>query len=358
MSLRPVARAERIIARAFLGLPTPVLRTFTGQPRRSPEGYVLDMQTQALLWLMRVRREPPMHSGGLARARRRLDRAGTTLDPKIAAGISSFDRTMPGAEGPRRVRTYVPTDLAGDAAPGLVFFHGGGFCLGSIESHDGICRALATRAKVVVLSVDYRLAPEHPFPAAADDCVAVTRWILDHASDSRLDPGSIAVGGDSAGGNLAAVVSQTLRGAPRSPAFQLLLYPATDATRREASHRHFRDGLMLTKDNIDWFMQSYFPTPESMLDPRGSPLLAKDLSGLPPALVLTAGFDPLRDEGRAYAERMRVAGVPVEYVCSEGSVHGFANTAGVLRESARMLDLAADRLVRALSSKRVVPTAA
>jgi acetyl esterase len=358
MRIRPSARVERTAVRAFVGLPPVVLRRIVGAPRRSPEGYELDLQVQALIWLMRKTRQPDMIDGGVDEARRRLDRHGGLLDVQGITDVSASDRTLPGAAGARGARVYIPAGVGTAAPPALVFFHGGGFALGSIESHDGLCRGLASRAHVVVISVDYRLAPENPFPAAVDDAVAATRWVLDEASSLGVDANAVAVGGDSAGGCLAAVVAQTLRDAPRRPAFQLLLYPTTDATHRGASHQYFRDGLMLTERSIAWFTDTYLPSPTMATDPRASPLLASDVSGLPPALVLTAGFDPLRDEGSAYAERMRAAGVDVEHVCSEPSVHGFMNMAGVLREPARMFALAADRLRRALPPRKAVASAA
>jgi acetyl esterase len=263
--------------------------------------------------------------------------------------VTVEDRTAPGATGERRVRVYRPAAAAGPAGPGLVWFHGGGFTIGSIESHDGICRALADESGAVVVSVDYRLAPESRFPAAVDDAVAVTRSIRDAVASYGIDPRRLAVGGDSAGGNLAAVTSQALRGTSPPLAFQLLIYPATDFTRTMPSHGYFGEGYVLTRSTMDWFLESYLPGPEAIQDPRASCLFAKDLTGLPPAFVLTAGFDPLRDEGKAYAEKMRAAGVAVEHVCVEGVVHGFFNMAGSLREPTRALSLAAERMKKALA---------
>jgi acetyl esterase len=358
MRIRLPAQVERTTVQAFVSLPRVVLRRIVGAPVRSPEGYELDPQVQALIWLMSKTRQPGLIDGGVENARRRLDRNGWLLDVHGVADVSANDRTLPGAAGSRRARVYTPKGLETAAAPALVFLHGGGFVLGSIESHDGLCRGLASRARVMVISVDYRLAPENPFPAAVDDAVAATRWVLDEAGSLGVDPDAVAVGGDSAGGCLAAVVAQTLRDAPRRPAFQLLMYPTTDATHGSASLQYFRDDLMLTERDILWFTDKYLPSPSMKTDPRASPLLASDLSGQPPALVLTAGFDPLRDEGRAYAERMSAAGVEVEHVCSEPSVHGFMSMAGVLREPARMFALAADRLTRALSPRKAVASAA
>jgi acetyl esterase len=341
-------RIERAVARAFVRLPAPLLRTMVGPARRSPEGYVLDLEIQSLVWLMTLRNGAHMGSHGLHRARRLMDRTGALLASR-ASDVSVHDRAVGGGEGDRRARIYRPEAARGASTPGLVWFHGGGFVIGSIESHDGICRRLAKEAGVVVVSVDYRLAPEHPFPAAVHDAVAATRWVVDNAASLELDPRAVAVGGDSAGGNLAAVTAQTLRTGPHRPAFQLLIYPATDFTRGHPSHTHFNRGLVLTKESMDWFTHNYLPSKEDVRDPRASCLFADDLAGLPPAFVLTAGFDPLRDEGRAYAERMRAAGVVVDHHCSEASVHGFLNMAGSLREPSRMLTLAAQRLRRGLS---------
>jgi acetyl esterase len=350
MSVR--TRVERAVARTFIRLPTPLLRALTGFPRRSPEGYELDPEIQSLVWLMALRNGRDMHAPGLRAARRLMDHNGPMLS-RPTPDVTTEDRTAPGAAGARRVRVYRPAAAAGRAAPGLVWFHGGGFALGSIESHDGICRGLAAASGVVVASVDYRLAPESKFPAAVEDAVAVTGSIRDAAASYGIDPRALAVGGDSAGGNLAAVTAQALRGSSPPIAFQLLVYPATDFTRAMPSHTHFSDGYILTKATIDWFMESYLPGPEAIQDPRASCLFATDVSGLPPAFVVTAGFDPLRDEGKAYADKMRAAGVAVEYVCIEGMVHGFFNMAGTAREPTRVLRLAADRLKVALTARAV-----
>lgn len=337
---------RRMAATAFLSLPEPTLRRIAGPPVRSPEGWTLDAQSHALLWLMRAVRESVEYSDVVG-ARRTLERSARVLAPREKQRLRIDDRDLPGGDGPRRARIYSGA-AAGDLAPGLLWFHGGGFVLGSIESHDGICRALAARAAVTVVSVDYRLAPEHRFPASVDDAVAAATWVLENGHRIGIDRDAVAVGGDSAGGNLAAVVAQSLRAAPRRPVFQVLAYPATDATCRQPSHVFFAEGLILTERTVQWFLNHYIADRSLETEPRVSPLLASDLQGLPPAFVATAGFDPLRDEGRAYADRMRAAGVPVEHVCAQGSLHGFFSTAGGLRESARVLSLTADAVRRAL----------
>ncbi len=351
------SRLERAVARGVLGAPGPLLRRIVGAPRRSPEGFELDLQGQALLWLMRISREPQWHEGGVERARRSFDYSGPLLGVESIEDVRTRDCTAPGAEGPRRVRVYAPASVHDGTGPGLVWFHGGGFVVGTIESHDSVCRSLASESGVIVASVDYRLAPEHRFPGGVNDAMAATRWVLQEGPSIGIDPRRVAVGGDSAGGNLAALVALALRDEPLQPAFQLLVYPAMDLTRGQPSHRFFREGVLLPELTILWFREKYLPDSRLENDPRVSPLFANDLSRLPPALLMTAGFDPLRDEGHAYAERMRDAGVPVDYVCSEGSMHGFLHTAGVIRESARLLTAAADGLRRGLS-RPAVPSAA
>ena len=196
----------------------------------------------------------------------------------------------------------------------------------------------------LLVAVDYRLAPEHKFPVAVDDAGAAYRWVVEHAAALGGDPTRIAVCGDSAGGNLSAVVARDFRDHPNKPVFQVLVYPATDMTRSFASHRHFAKGFFLTKSSIDWFLACYLHGEEDQRHPRASPLLAGNHGGLAPALVLTAGFDPLRDEGKAYAEAMAAAGVPVQHICVEGQVHGFFSMSGAV-ESARV---AFDEIVASL----------
>lgn len=346
------ARLERPLLQAALGAPDLVLRRLAGARPRTPEGYQLDAQVSMLLKLMWLSGEPELTDGSVAEARARMERSGPLLDYRDVAGVDTHDRTIPGPASPLAARIYRPArTLAtpGGSRAGLVFFHGGGFALGSIGSHDGVCRTLAREADVTVISIAYRLAPEHPFPAAVDDAVAATRWALDNAERLGLDPGAIAVGGDSAGGNLAAVVSQVLVDAERRPAFQLLVYPATDFRRGHASHRHFAEGFLLGERSIDWFLDRYLGGRDLVRDPRVSPLLAEHVGGLPPALVLTAGFDPLRDEGAAYADRLSQAGVDAHLVCAEGLVHGFFNMGGVVRVADHVIKHAASRLRAALS---------
>jgi acetyl esterase len=235
------------------------------------------------------------------------------------------DITVTGAAGPLTARHYRTDDRD---APLLVFYHGGGHVIGSIDTHDDLCREICRTGRVHVLSVDYRLAPEHPAPAGADDAYAAYLWACEHAAELGADPRQVAVGGDSAGANLAALVAIRARdeGVHHQPALQLLLYPVTDYPGQTRSQTLFARGFFLTRRDMDWFKERFLGGAQiDSADPRVSPLRAADLSGLPPALVVTAGFDPLRDEGRAYADAMRDAGTSVDYREYGPVVHGFAN---------------------------------
>ena len=257
------------------------------------------------------------------------------------------DLEVPGPDGPLPVRVYRP-DGAAVPAPVVVFFHGGGWVLGSIATHDATCRGLANRTGAVYVSVDYRLAPEHPYPAAPEDCYAATCWVADHAADLGVDPGRLAVAGDSAGGNLAAVVCQMARDrSGPAIAFQLLIYPVTDLDfDRWPSLEENADGPLLTREGIDWFARHYVGTLPFTGDPYAAPIRAADLSGLPPAYVATAGHDPLRDEGAGYAEALAAAGVTVGYDNFATMIHGFVGFADVVPAAGE----ARDRIAAALAA--------
>jgi acetyl esterase len=236
------------------------------------------------------------------------------------------------ADGAIALRAYRPAGAgAHEILPALVFYHGGGWTIGDLDTHDIVCRQIANGARCAVFSVDYRLAPEHPFPAAVEDSIAAFAHVVKDAKTLRVDPARVAVGGDSAGGNLAAVVSIDARerGAP-TPVFQLLIYPATDQRGGFPSLEKNGEGYLLTRASMDYFRRHYLKREEDRSDWRASPLLAKSLSRLPPALVLTAGFDPLVDEGRAFAERLMREGVEVQYREYEDMVHGFVLMGGAL----------------------------
>jgi acetyl esterase len=262
-------------------------------------------------------------------ARRIYRETRAVLSPKSEA-VSQVRLLV--APGPVAVRMYRPAQAAKEAPlPALVYFHGGGWTIGDLDTHDPLCRQIANGARCAVFSVDYRLAPEYPFPAAVDDCVAATRFVAEQAEALHVDPSRIAVGGDSAGGNLAAVVALQARdaGGP-ALAFQLLIYPATDQRCGFASHRKNGAGYLLTREAIEFFRRCYLPQAAQWADWRASPLLAASHVGLPPALVVTAGYDPLVDEGRAYAQRLEQAGVQVRYREFADMVHGFILFGGVL----------------------------
>jgi acetyl esterase len=255
--------------------------------------------------------------------------------------------TMPGPGGDLPLRVYTPVAAGGEALPALVYFHGGAFRIGDHESHEGTCRQLAGEIGCRVVAVDYRLAPEHVFPAAVDDAFAALRWVETNAATLGIDPNRVAVGGDSAGGNLAAVVCQLAKGAPRI-AYQLLLFPVTQFGSPFASMRDFAEGYMLERASIEYCYEAYAPKP-MWSDPRLSPLLAPDFTGLPPAYVMVAGCDPLHDEGVAYADKLRSAGVSVTVADYPGLVHEF-----MLFQA--MLPQAREALVRAAKAVRAAFT--
>lgn len=241
--------------------------------------------------------------------------------------------------------------------PCLVFFHGGGWTLGDLDSHDALCRALAQAGQCAVAAVDYRLAPEHRFPAAVDDAIAATRWIASSAAALGIDAARLAVGGDSAGGTLAAAVALALRGSNVRLALQLLFYPATDMAHDLPSHQRLAEGpegYGLTRTSLLWFRANYLGSPASerdLADWRASPLRAADFAGLPPASIVTAGFDPLLDEGRAYAERLHAAGVPLRYECFNGMIHGFLLMSRELAASRHAIQRAGQALREAFAGR-------
>lgn len=317
--------ATRVSLRVIPLLPDPVKRLLLGGRTITVDGNTLDTTLQFMLSAQRAAGLGGLVSSpDVAVAREQLRITSAMFVTDIRADVAEL--TIPGPAGPLRARHYRPTGASG-RLPLLVFFHGGGFVIGDLDTHDDLCRLISRDGGMGVLSVDYRLAPEHKAPAAADDAYAAYRWVLEHTDDLDADPDRIAVGGDSAGGNLAAVVSQRCRNSGvRLPALQVLIYPAVDVCSDTRSKTLFADGYFLTKRDMNWFMDHYLDgAVVDSRDPIVSPLLADDLSGLPPALVLTGGFDPLRDEGNAYAEALRAAGVPVDLREERSLVHAFAN---------------------------------
>jgi acetyl esterase len=279
----------------------------------------LDPQVQAFLAAQAAVEVPPISEQTPQMAREGYTALAQMLGPGEA--VDTEDRSVPGPAGDSPVRIYTPE---GEGPRGvLVYYHGGGFVIGDLDTHDHACRALCKGAGVVVVSVDYRLAPEHRFPAAVEDSWAALEWVAANAASFGGDPARLAVGGDSAGGNLAAVMSLLARdrGGPRL-AFQLLVYPGVDIRGSFPSIEENGEGYVLTKGHIEWFRNHYLGDADPT-DLRASPLLAESHAGLPPALIQTAEFDPLRDEGAAYADKLRAAGVPATLTCYEGMVHIF-----------------------------------
>lgn len=350
LGARASLAVQRALALRLSTLSTRAIRRIVGAPRVI-DGVELDVQVQLLLWLAKRVGRKPHAEMGLVRARRELERGGTVLSLLTTPMARVADLATDGAS---RVplRLYVPRALAGLVdAPALVYLHGGGFALGSRDSHDGLCRYVAEHTPCVVVSVEYRLAPEHKFPAAVDDSVAALRWVQAHAKELGIDPARIAIGGDSAGGNLSAVTClEQKRDGVMQPRLQVLLYPATDLTRAMPSHRVYGNGFLLDRQDVDWFVDQYVRSKDDLLDPRGSPLFAKDFTGLPPALVVTAGFDVLRDEGEAYARKLEDAGVRVMLHRDPGMVHGYLSVPAAIDASRRRLDDVCSVVRRELST--------
>jgi acetyl esterase len=282
------------------------------------------------------------------RAIRRRD-ARTFAGPQIeVARVSELQ--IPGPAGPIPARLYVPAGLP-DPAPLVVYYHGGGHVICDLDTHDQPCRFLAAEVPALVLSIDYRLGPEHPFPAAVDDALAAFEWAAQEASQLGADPARIAVAGDSAGGNLATVVAQLAAGREGpAPAFQALIYPVIDYSSKRPSYETFAEGFFLTRPEMDWFRDNYFASADDRSDPRASPILAADLAGLAPAHVVTAGFDPLRDEGEDYVAALREAGVAVTHRREPDLVHGFINAAGLGGRSREALAAVAAEIREGLGS--------
>ncbi len=306
---------------------------------------MLDQEARALLDLMEQANRtgrPKLESLPHAVGRQAVDKMSEDSEadpPEVAA---TQDGSFDGPAGPIRYRRYTPAGAAGNTLPTLIYYHGGGFVIGNLETHDSTCRRIANRSGCQVVAIDYRLSPEHPFPAPLDDGLAAFRHIRDSAAAFDADPARLAVGGDSAGGAISAVVCQALRDAgEQGPAFQMLIYPATDSSRESASRTAFAEGYFLTKGLMDWFWKAYVPAGTDLSDLRLSPLLARDFKGLPPAFVLTAGYDPLRDEGRAYADRLIEAGVKTTYVNYPGTIHGFFSLTRFLKQGLKANDEAA-----------------
>ena len=288
----------------------------------------LDPQLGELLALIESAGHPPMSQGTPAQARRGLRTLSVDLrDPSLLPQMYDVrEVAVPGGDGPLPARVYRPAD---GPLPTVVFFHGGGFVIGDLDTHDLVCRTIARDCEAVVVSVDYRLAPEHPFPAAAEDALASARWVAEHVTDPAAQLGGtdrLAVAGDSAGGNLAAVVTQAFRDEGRPLAGQLLIYPATDSDTDFPSYTENAEGYFLGTADAIWFFQHYAGASVDTADPRISPARG-NLAGLAPAVIVAAQFDPLRDHATSYAEKLRAAGVEVELLSFPGLIHGFVDMA-------------------------------
>lgn len=333
-----VQRGEGRIAAALGALPGSLQRALSGRRAVRVDGQELDPGVQLLLRVRSMRREASLIAGEHAmpeaeRAKLRQEVFALVGRPTPVAAVAELE--VQGADGPLRARHYAPAPNGGPQ-PLLVYLHGGGWTIGDLDTHDEPCRLVCRNAGVHVLSVDYRLAPEHPFPGPVDDALAAWRWA--HANASRLgaDPERVAIGGDSAGGNLSTVVAQVVarEGGP-APMLQVLIYPATHLGNRSSrSSELFAEGFFLTNADLDWFERQYVLSAGADFDdPRISPLRAHDLAGVAPAIVVTAAFDPLRDDAEAYAAALRAADVPVATFRAAGLVHGFINLTGVNRAS-------------------------
>ncbi len=302
--------------RAALSLPRPLITAIAGAPP-TIDGNTLDPAVHFLLYLeARGVGGPQSHDPVVRRAT--MDSNGALVMPRIS-GVTVQEHLLAGRI---RAREYRARDLHGPA-PVIVYFHGGGWVVGSLDSHDGTCRALARASGCVVVAVDYRLAPEHPFPAGLDDAQAAFTQVHDHPERFGGIPGAVAVMGDSAGANLAAALCLRTRDDGPAPVAQLLVYPAVDLRLDRPSIATFGEGFFLSREDMHWFRDQYLTAPSQIVHPEVSPLLADDLSGLPPAAIWTAGFDPLRDEGQAYAAALREAGNEVVEVCLRDQIHGF-----------------------------------
>jgi acetyl esterase len=333
-------------------LPRPIIQRLAGAPV-SDGGNRLDLRAQ---WICRLARQvegdgPPTQPVDVLRHEQQTLVEATR--PEIEPSVSFDDRSIRCGDGGNvPVRIYRPVEGPGHR-PTIVYFHGGGWVLGSIATHHAVCGRLAFDVGAVVVSVEYRLAPDNPFPAAVEDALCAFAWVVERAGEWGGHPDWVAVAGDSAGGNLAAVVSQSTRGGGRArPCWQLLLYPATDLSTEWASVERFACGLFLTRARMRWFRERYTPAPSDRLDTRASPLLCDDLAGLPPGLVVVAHFDILRDEGLAYAERAQAAGSRLAVLELGDLIHGFINMTAVLPAAETAYQTILAHLVRGLRAVR------
>lgn len=331
---------------ALLALRVPLswVNVATGAPI-TIDGQTLDARTQWLLTVFEKSKRPNIHDLPLPAARAQFDEYMTALsgsllpmglgDPPIGEIVN---RTIPGPGGALPVRIYRPSGAASARLPAILFLHGGSWTLGGLDAYDLPCRFLASSAGCLVMAVDYRLAPEHKFPAAVDDSLAAWNWLVGNTEAVGANPRRLVVAGDAAGGNLAAVVSQQTRATGTAPALQLLIYPILDLAMDTRSYELFGKAFLASRDGMEWGRDQYLDDLRDIDDPRVSPLRSDDFAGLPPSLIFTAGFDVVRDEGAIYAEKLRAAGVRVAYRNFDSLIHGFVGMRAVLQGAARAMD--------------------
>ena len=319
---------QKFIVRTLLKLPDGILIKMSGGKPLAIDGRILDARTQFLA--VQGAKQPSITTLDPAAARAGTAAGLSLLDDAPRESVAVRELSVPGPAGPLAARLYTPKDASGPL-PGLVFFHFGGCVIGDLDTCHTFCAMIADVAQCAVFNVAYRLAPEHKFPAAVDDALTAYRWAEAHAADLGMIAGRIGVGGDSAGGYLSAVVAQEEKRAGRAgPALQLLIYPVTDWDWKGGSMDSCANVYPLTSDIMNWFAGLYLNNAAEAKDVRVSPMTEPDLAGLAPAIVVTAGFDPLRDQGAAYAEKLKAAGVPVTYRCEDSLAHAFTAMTGVV----------------------------
>ncbi len=324
-------------ANLALRMPISWINILAGPPV-TVDGRTLDGRTQWLLQLLARSGQPPIEKSSVTEARSEYDAFMLEMGGRLAPIGEMVDRIVDGPTGRLRVRTYRPAGAVARLLPTILYFHGGGWVMGTLEGYDRVCRYISSRTGCAVVAVDYRLAPEHKFPAAIEDAVASFRWLAENAADLGTDPARIVLAGDSAGGNIAAVAAQLLRDEPRPPCLQWLMFPATNLAFDSPSYESCGEGFFVTRAAMEWFRGHYLNNLSEIDDPRVSPLQASDLTGVAPALIFTNGIDPLRDEGKAYADRLAAAGVKTFHREFESLIHGFIGMRGAIQAAARAMD--------------------
>jgi acetyl esterase len=337
----PIKEIVRVLqgkaANLALRMPISWVNILAGPPV-TLDGRTLDGRSQWFLQLLARSGHPAMHRMSVADARADIDAFLPLLSGRPAPVGEIVDRTIEGPAGRLRIRLYRPAGAVARLLPAILYFHGGGWVVGSLEAYDLVCRYISARTGCAVVAVDYRLAPEHKFPAAIDDAVAAFRWLSAGAVGLGIDPARVIVAGDSAGATIATVLARLVRGDARPPCLQWLFYPATDLGLDSGSYNSCGDRFIVGRADMEWARGHYLNSLDEVADPRVSPLRADDLAGMAPALIYAAGFDPLRDEGKAYADRLTAAGVKTIYREFESLIHGFIGMRGAIQAAARAMD--------------------